>query len=109
MKQTDAMKQAAFEGLMREHGFQYLGATTYDGHFIYQRTWHRTDNVAFHGSMESTYKITAYISYGGRSSSSFRMAAPLAPATIPAPSGRSTRSGKSSGAPDMNCKEGRYE
>ena len=59
MKQTDAMKQAAFEGLMREHGFQYLGATTYDGHFIYQRTWHRTDNVAFHG-----YKITAYISYG---------------------------------------------
>lgn len=64
MKQTDAMKQAAFEGLMREHGFQYLGATTYDGHFIYQRTWHRTDNLAFHGSMESTYKITAYISYG---------------------------------------------
>ena len=63
MKQTDAMKQAAFEGLMREHGFQYLGATTYDGHFIYQRTWHRTDNVAFHGPMESTYKITAYISY----------------------------------------------
>ena len=63
MKQTDAMKQAAFEGLMREHGFQYLGATTYDGNFIYQRTWHRTDNVAFHGPMESAYKITAYISY----------------------------------------------
>ena len=31
MKQTIAMKQAAFEELMREHGFQYLGATTYDG------------------------------------------------------------------------------
>ena len=28
MKQTIAMKQAAFEELMREHGFQYLGATT---------------------------------------------------------------------------------
>ena len=40
MKQTIAMKQAAFEELMREHGFQYLGATTYDGSFIYQRTWH---------------------------------------------------------------------
>ena len=64
MKQTDAMKQAAFEGLMREHGFQYLGATTYDGNFIYQRTWRRTDNVAFYGPMESPYKITAYISYG---------------------------------------------
>ena len=64
MKQRDAMKQAAFEGLMREHGFQYLGATTYDGNFIYQRTWRRTDNVAFYGPMESTYKITAYISYG---------------------------------------------
>ena len=25
MKQTIAMKQAAFEELMREHGFQYLG------------------------------------------------------------------------------------
>ena len=45
MKQTIAMKQAAFEELMREHGFQYLGATTYDGSFIYQRTWHRTDEV----------------------------------------------------------------
>ena len=56
MKQTIAMKQAAFEELMREHGFQYLGATTYDGSFIYQRTWHRTDEVAFYGPMESTYK-----------------------------------------------------
>lgn len=58
MKQTDAMKQTAFENLMREHGFQYLGATTYNGNFIYERTWHRKDNA------ESTYKITAYISYG---------------------------------------------
>lgn len=64
MKQTDAMKQTAFEGLMQEHGFQYLGATTYNGNFIYQRTWNRIDNVAFYGTMESTYKITAYISYG---------------------------------------------
>ena len=64
MKQTIAMKQAAFEELMREHGFQYLGATTYDGSFIYQRTWHRTDEVAFYGPMESTYKIMAHISYG---------------------------------------------
>ena len=29
MKQTIAMKQAAFEELMREHGFQYLGAVSY--------------------------------------------------------------------------------
>ena len=64
MKQTIAMKQAAFEELMREHGFQYLGATTYDGNFIYQRTWHRMAEVAFYGPMESTYKIMAYISYG---------------------------------------------
>ena len=64
MKQTIAMKQAAFEELMREHGFQYLGATTYDGSFIYQRTWHRTGEVAFYAPMESTYKIMAHISYG---------------------------------------------
>ena len=64
MKQTIAKKQAAFEELMREHGFQYRGATTYDGSFIYQRTWHRTDEVAFYGPMESTYKIMAHISYG---------------------------------------------
>ena len=87
MKQTIAMKQAAFEELMREHGFQYLGATTYDGNFIYQRTWHRMDEVAFYGPMESTSH--------------------LAPATIPAPSGQSTPSGKSSGAPGTSCKEGR--
>ena len=72
MKQTDAMKQAAFEELMREHGFQYLGATTYDGSFIYQRTWHRTDEVAFYGPMESTYKIMAHISYGGADHPAFR-------------------------------------
>ena len=40
MKQTIAMKQAAFEELMR------------------------TDEVAFYGPMESTYKIMAHISYG---------------------------------------------
>ena len=59
MKQTIAMKQAAFEELMREHGFQYLGATTYDGSFIYQRTWHRTAEVAFYGLMESTFLTIA--------------------------------------------------
>ena len=64
MKQTDAMKQAAFEGLMREHGFQYLGATTYDGNFMYERTWRHTSDVAFYGPMESTYKVVAYIAYG---------------------------------------------
>lgn len=63
MKQTIAMKQAAFEELMREHGFQYLRRLPRQG-FIYQRTWHRTDEVAFYGPMESTYKIMAHISYG---------------------------------------------
>ena len=64
MKQTIQQKQAAFEELMRENGFQYLGATTYDGHFIYERTWRRTSPVAFYGDMESSYKVMAYISYG---------------------------------------------
>lgn len=64
MKQTAQQKQAAFEELMRENGFHYLGATTYDGHFIYERTWRRTSPVAFYGDMEITYKIVAYISYG---------------------------------------------
>lgn len=64
MKQTIEMKQAAFEKLMHDNGFQYLGATTYDGNFIYERTWRRMVNVAFYGEHESTYKITAYISYG---------------------------------------------
>ena len=64
MKQTNAMKQAAFEGLMREHGFQYLGATTYDGNFMYERTWRRISQVAFYGEMESSYKVVAYISHG---------------------------------------------
>ena len=63
MKQATT-KQAAFAELMREHGFQYLGATTCDGNFIYQRTWHRTDEVAFYGPMESTYKVVAYIACG---------------------------------------------
>ena len=109
MKQTDAMKQAAFEGLMREHGFQYLErlpttdilSTSALG--TGQITW--LSMVPWKAPIKSRH-ISAT---GCRSSSSFRMAAPLAPATIPAPSGRSTRSGKSSGAPDMNCKEGRYE
>lgn len=64
MKQTDEMKQAAFEKLMHDNGFQYLGATTCDGHFIYERTWRKNVQVAFYGEHESTYKITAYISYG---------------------------------------------
>lgn len=64
MKQTDQQKQAAFEELMRENGFHYLGATTYDRHFIYERTWRRNVQVAFYGEHESTYKVTAYISYG---------------------------------------------
>lgn len=64
MKQTIQQKQAAFEELMRENGFQYLGATTYDGHFMYERTWRRTSPVAFYGDMESSYKVVAYISYG---------------------------------------------
>ena len=63
MKQATT-KQAAFAELMREHGFQYLGATTCDGNFIYQRTWHRMDEVAFYGPMESTYKVVAYIAFG---------------------------------------------
>lgn len=63
MKQATT-KQAAFAELMREHGFQYLGATACDGNFIYQRTWHRTDEVAFYGPMESTYKVVAYIAFG---------------------------------------------
>lgn len=64
MKQTIGMKQAAFGELMRENGFQYLGATTYDGNFIYERTWRQRVQVAFYGEHESTYKITAYISFG---------------------------------------------
>ena len=64
MKQTIEMKQAAFEKLMQENGFQYLGATTYDGHFMYERTWRQTVQVAFYGEQESTYKVVAYISFG---------------------------------------------
>lgn len=64
MKQTDQQKQAAFEELMRQNGFHYLGATTYDGHFIYERTWRRNVQVAFYGEHESTYKVAAYIAYG---------------------------------------------
>ena len=64
MKQTIQQKQAAFEELMRENGFHYLGATTYDGNFLYERTWRHTSPVAFYGDMESTYKVVAYISYG---------------------------------------------
>ena len=44
---------------------------------------------------------------GCRSSSFSRTGTHLAPATIPAPSGQSTPSGKSSGAPGTSCKEGR--
>ena len=64
MAQTTATKQAAFEELMRENGFQYLGATTYDGNFMYERTWRRISQVAFYGEMESSYKVVAYISHG---------------------------------------------
>lgn len=64
MKQTNAMKQAAFEELLKENGFQYLGATTYDGHFMYERTWRRIVQVAFYGEHESTYKVVAYTAHG---------------------------------------------
>lgn len=64
MTQTAKTKQAAFGELMRENGFQYLGATTYDGNFMYERTWRQTSDVAFYGPMESSYKVVAYISYG---------------------------------------------
>ena len=64
---SDHIKQGRFHhetDNRNEAGGLYLGATTYDGSFIYQRTWHRTDEVAFYGPMESTYKIVAHISYG---------------------------------------------
>ena len=64
MKQTIQQKQAAFVELMREHGFQYFGATACDGSFMYERTWRHTSPVAFYGPTESTYKVVAYISYG---------------------------------------------
>ena len=64
MNQATKTKQAAFEELMRENGFQYLGATTYDGNFMYERTWRHTSDVALYGPMESTYKVVAYIAYG---------------------------------------------
>lgn len=64
MNQATKTKQAVFEELMRENGFQYLGATTNDGNFMYERTWRHTSDVAFYGPMESTYKVVAYIAYG---------------------------------------------
>lgn len=64
MKQTVEMKQAAFEELMRSNGFQYLGATASDGCFLYERTWHKTVQVAFYGEYESSYRITAFIRFG---------------------------------------------
>ena len=64
MAQTVEMKRAAFEQLMREHGFQYLGATTHDGRFIYERSWRRISEVAFFGNMESSFRIEASESLG---------------------------------------------
>ena len=64
MKQTEAQKQAAFTELMREHGFQYLGATACNGSFMYERTWRRAAPALFYGDRESSFKIVAYISYG---------------------------------------------
>lgn len=64
MTQTKEMKQTAFEELMHDNGFQYLGATARDGEFIYERTWRHTVQVAFYGEQESTYRVAMYISFG---------------------------------------------
>ena len=37
MKQTNEMKQAAFEKLMQENGFERTGATAYDGTELFGR------------------------------------------------------------------------
>ena len=59
MKQTVEMKKEAFEALMRENGFERTGEAASDGTPIYARVWSRVSKVAFHGDMESSYKIIA--------------------------------------------------
>ena len=64
MKQTNEMKQAAFEKLMQENGFERTGATAYDGTELFGRTFKQQYELAFYGKSESTLRIEARISYG---------------------------------------------
>ena len=48
MKQTNEMKQAAFEKLMQENGFERTGATAYDGTELFGRTFKQQYELAFY-------------------------------------------------------------
>ena len=50
MKQTNEMKQAAFEKLMQENGFERTGATAYDGTELFGRTFKQQYELAFYSS-----------------------------------------------------------
>lgn len=58
------MKKATFTEIMQQNGFQYTGKNSYDGNFIFGREWRKTENVLWHGEMESSFRIEAYESYG---------------------------------------------
>ena len=58
------MKKSNFPEIMKQHGFQYTGKTSYDGQFIYGREWRKTSTVLWYGEMESSFRIEAYESYG---------------------------------------------
>lgn len=58
------MKKATFTEIMQQNGFQYTGKNSYDGNFIFGREWRKTENVLWHGEIESRFRIEAYESYG---------------------------------------------
>lgn len=56
--------KVSFAEVMQQNGFQYMGKTTYDGRFIYEREWRRSIDGLWRSETESTYRIEGYESYG---------------------------------------------
>ena len=64
MKKTTTQLRDEFIEIMTSNGFEATGEATCDGSAIFAREWVKTSDVVWYGSMTSTMKITAHISFG---------------------------------------------
>lgn len=53
-----------FFRLMADNGFESTGTADRDGNVIFAREWTQTCQVVWYGEHTTTYRITAWISFG---------------------------------------------
>lgn len=63
MKSISQTREEFFH-LMADNGFESTGTADCDGNVIFAREWAQTCQVVWYGERTSTYRITAWISFG---------------------------------------------